>query len=169
MSITFECANCQKTIKAPDEAGGKRGKCPYCGHSVFIPNPAAQEEEEIPLAPLDEEDEQRRKKVTEELLQYEKMFYSGEDASPAIPLEHRDNLTSEDLRHFVVNYCLDMSQSNLERAELHVKKMKPFRQVALAAVDEFLTGKVHEPALDPIGKAMLGGFLRQLKRDLQAG
>lgn len=166
MSITFECGNCQKTIKAPDEAGGKRGKCPYCGNSVFVPSPAVQEEEEILLAPLDEEEEQRRKKVTEELLQYEKTFYSGEDSAPPIPLEHRDNLTSADFHHFVVNYCLDMNHSNLERAEMHVQKMKPFRQLALAAVDEFLTGKVHEPALDPIGKQIVAGFLRALKRDL---
>jgi DNA-directed RNA polymerase subunit RPC12/RpoP len=168
MSITFECGNCRKTVKAPDEAGGKRGKCPYCGHSVFIPNPAALEEDIIPLAPLDEAEEQRRKKVTEELLEYEKMFLSGEDFSPPIPLEHRENLTSEDLHHLVVNYCLDMNNSNLERARMHVEKMKPFKQVALAAVDDFLGGKVHEAVLEPIGKNVLAGFLRQLRRDLQA-
>jgi len=169
MSITFECGNCRKTIKAPDDAGGKRGKCPHCGHGVFIPNPAGQEEDIIPLAPLDEEEEQRRKKMTEELLKYEKMFYEGEDSSPPVPMEHRENLTAEDFHHFVVNYLLDMQHGNLERARMHVEKMKPFRDLAVAAVDDFAAGRAQEPALGPIPKPVLAGFLRQLKRELQGG
>lgn len=168
MSITFDCGNCNKTIKAPDEAGGKRGKCPFCGHGVFIPLPMNEEEGIIPLAPLDEAEEQRRKKMTEELLEYEKMFLSGEDFSPPVPLEHRDNLTSEDFHHFVVNYCLDMNSSNLERAKVHVQKMKPFKNLAIEAVDDFMSGKAHEAVLDPVGKMVLAGFLRQLKRELSA-
>ena len=42
MTINFECGACGRTIEAPDAAGGKRGKCPYCGQSNDIPRPPAE-------------------------------------------------------------------------------------------------------------------------------
>lgn len=38
MSIRTTCQSCGKAVKAPDSAAGKRGKCPFCGHSVRIPS-----------------------------------------------------------------------------------------------------------------------------------
>ena len=35
--ITFACANCQKKLQVPDEAAGKKGKCPSCGGMNTIP------------------------------------------------------------------------------------------------------------------------------------
>ena len=37
MAIKFTCSQCGKTVKAPDAAGGKRGKCPYCGEKMLVP------------------------------------------------------------------------------------------------------------------------------------
>ncbi|MCH7474571.1 MAG: cytochrome C oxidase subunit IV family protein [Gemmatimonadetes bacterium] len=37
MSIELHCPQCEKLIKAPDTAGGRHGKCPYCGRDVYIP------------------------------------------------------------------------------------------------------------------------------------
>ena len=37
MGITFHCEYCGKKIQAPNEAGGKWGKCPACSHKLYVP------------------------------------------------------------------------------------------------------------------------------------
>ena len=62
MSIDFHCPFCNVMIKAPDNTGGKKGKCPKCKQTVYIPQPQA-ELDEFDLAPLDEEEERQRRKM----------------------------------------------------------------------------------------------------------
>jgi hypothetical protein len=35
--IRFYCANCQKALKAPKNAAGRKTKCPGCGQSIQVP------------------------------------------------------------------------------------------------------------------------------------
>ena len=42
MSIELHCPQCEKLIRAPDNAGGKYGKCPYCETKVYIPAPPGE-------------------------------------------------------------------------------------------------------------------------------
>src|SRR3954471_7812157 len=37
MPIKVTCPKCQGVLHAPDDAGGKRGKCPTCGTVLAIP------------------------------------------------------------------------------------------------------------------------------------
>jgi predicted RNA-binding Zn-ribbon protein involved in translation (DUF1610 family) len=37
MSISVDCQNCGKTLKAKDSAAGKTAKCPDCGEMIRIP------------------------------------------------------------------------------------------------------------------------------------
>ncbi|MBX9581090.1 MAG: hypothetical protein K2X87_12345, partial [Gemmataceae bacterium] len=48
MSITFVCAACPKTLKVPDRAAGRRGRCPGCGAVNVVPGPAAAPPEPEP-------------------------------------------------------------------------------------------------------------------------
>jgi len=57
MAITLTCECCKKKINAPDNAGGKWAKCPHCGFKCYIPLPPADGEEELKLAPIDENEE----------------------------------------------------------------------------------------------------------------
>ena len=59
MSISFNCEKCGKKIVAPDEAGGRRGRCPYCQASNYIPSPI-KDDEIYDLAPEDADEEARR-------------------------------------------------------------------------------------------------------------
>jgi len=43
MSIQFDCENCQKKLKVPQSAAGKRGRCNQCGHLNTIPAVASAE------------------------------------------------------------------------------------------------------------------------------
>ncbi len=37
MYFTFDCPECQKQLKVPSEAGGRKARCPYCKHSLVVP------------------------------------------------------------------------------------------------------------------------------------
>ena len=55
MPIKVTCSKCQGVLHAPDDAGGKRGKCPTCGNVLAIPggssNSLIPPEPEPSLAP----------------------------------------------------------------------------------------------------------------------
>ena len=162
MSITFRCEHCGKDVKAPDSAGGKRGKCPHCRQSNYIPAPVS-DDEVLDLAPEDEDYERHRSEEIQALRRRERdLLAENADVESAPPLEQRENLAGEDLHHFVVNYCLDMAASNLERAATHVERLRSFGPVGRQAVEDFRKGKAAEPALKAIPKALIDGFLIQL-------
>jgi len=167
MSIIFHCQHCHKEVKAPDEAGGKRGKCPFCGQSNYIPAPV-KEEEILAIQPLDENEEHRRQEQIEELVKSEEDILAQTGENPKPPLDQREDVTSEDLHHLVVNYCLDMARSSLDSAGEHVKELKRFGYLGRKAVEDFLTGRASEPALDAITKRVREGFLKQLSRELRS-
>lgn len=166
MSITFRCEHCHKNVNAPDSAAGKRGKCPHCGQTSYIPVPH-DEEDVYDLAPLDDQEEQHRQQVERELLERQReLIAESGSGEPAEPLENRADLGPEDLYHVVVNYCLDMSHSNLERAQTHLKEMKKYRYTSRDAVDHFLKGTASEDALDDVPPKLLEGFLKDLRKQL---
>ncbi len=168
MTITFRCEHCGKKVEAPDSVGGKRGKCPYCKQSNYIPSPV-KDDELIGLAPEDEDERQRTQVEMEAIRDQHKNLIAelgSSDASSA-PLERREDLKPEDLYHLVVNYCLDLADSKLEQAEVHLGEMRKFRRTAATAVDDFLNGKAIEPALDRIPTKVLQGFLNQLRSALK--
>ena len=37
MPIEFSCSECGKTLRTPDDSGGKKGRCPDCGSIMLIP------------------------------------------------------------------------------------------------------------------------------------
>lgn len=39
MAIEFDCPYCTSTIRVPDEAAGKAGRCPRCGTRLLVPVP----------------------------------------------------------------------------------------------------------------------------------
>ena len=173
MPIKFECTECHKIVTAPDAAGGKRGKCPFCGRLVNIPLPAPPppppppEEEDpdlIPLAPIDEDEERKLAQERKALYDQEQSLLEAMVPSEdSVPLEQREDLSSEDLHHFVVNYLLDMFDGNLARAGMHADKLRSLGFAGIGAVDDFLEGKADEPALGHIPAPIREGFLRELK------
>ena len=66
MPIVFNCEHCGKQIKAPDSAGGKHGTCPGCKQRCLVPMPQETGDEELKVAPLDESEDERRKRIEEE-------------------------------------------------------------------------------------------------------
>jgi len=161
MTITFRCEHCHKEVDAPDSAAGKRGKCPFCQQTTYIPLPVS-EDEVLDLAPVDEEEERRRQEEIEALRQQERDLIAEIGGEAAVPLEHREDLAPEDLYHFVVNYCLDMASGKLDRARVDATRLGEFGSLGREAVRDFQNQRVTEPALDQIPEPVLRGFLKQL-------
>jgi DNA-directed RNA polymerase subunit RPC12/RpoP len=165
MSITFRCEHCRKDVQAPESAAGKRGKCPYCGHSSYIPAPVS-DDDLLPLAPVDEEEEQRRQQEVRQLFEQERDLIAQTGSKPDVPLDQREDVKPEDLHHFIVNYCLDMSVSKLPQADKQVAELRK-QPLGLQAVQDFLAGKAMEPALKAIPPRLLQAFLLQLRDKLK--
>ena len=167
MTIQFRCEHCGKKVEAPDSAGGKRGRCPSCKQSNYIPG-SVSDDELYDLAPESEADRQRTRKEAEALRRQEEGLLAemGDREAPPVPLEHRQDLTAEDLHHLVVNYCLDLATNKLDRAQTYVAELRKFPRLGFETVDDFLSGKALEPALDAIPAKILQGFLKQLRASL---
>ena len=167
MSILFRCEHCGREAQAPADSAGKRGPCPHCHQTNYIPLPV-EARDVIPLEDLDESEEARRQAELERLRQVERDLLAGETGELPIPLEHRENLSVADLHHLVINHLLDLAAGKIDRAGLHVAKLRKFGSLASEAVADVAAGKVVEPALKAIPAPVLKGFCRQLQIELAA-
>jgi DNA-directed RNA polymerase subunit RPC12/RpoP len=57
--IRFKCIYCGQRIRAPDEQGGKKGKCPTCKHEVHVPYPPKKR----PIVTLDASEREKMAKA----------------------------------------------------------------------------------------------------------
>ena len=120
----------------------------------------------IPLVPLDEEEETRRRETIDRLLDLQHDLIAEMTGELPTPLEHRENLSGADLEHFVVNYCLDLSAGQHERARKNIANLRRFAPVARTAVEDLLSGKSREPALGFIPPKTLQKWLKQLLAEI---
>lgn len=167
MTIKFHCQYCGSLVQAPEESAGKRGKCPHCERSNFIP--AAEGEAPLELAPLDEEEERRRQREVDRLLRAERDLLAEtrrDESTPRLSQREPSEILAEDLHHMVINYCLDMFNGQLARAAEHVRGLADHPAAGRQAVSDFVEGRILEPVLDSIPVRVLQGYLKTLQKDL---
>ena len=46
MSLRFACPHCLRVLTLNDRLAGKRGACPFCGDTVYVPGPGDPSEGE---------------------------------------------------------------------------------------------------------------------------
>ena len=173
MAIEFHCSKCEKLIRAPDTSGGRRGKCPYCKESVYIPTPP-EEHEEIPLAPVDVQEEERDRRLREESARFaaaldreEPAKYdvgapvAGGEGAPALP---RD--LEIDVADVVRDYLAAMVASEMERAEDTVRQLKAHAAQAKKHVQQMMVDELPPADMGDIPVAVYKGFLRTLLKRL---
>lgn len=171
MSIELHCPQCEKLIRAPDNAGGKYGKCPYCETKVYIPAPP-DDEGEIGIAPIDEEEERRERELIRESVRYAAAFDKESDKLPPEGAAPRGGgggtIRPEappgeviDIGDEVEAYVVAMRDSKLDDAERIVRKLKS----AGARACDYVEGLMLDPAPPPLGevpKPLMMGFLKSL-------
>lgn len=163
MSIELHCSQCGKLIRAPDTAGGRHGKCPYCEGRVYIPLPP-DDNEEIGMAPIDEEAERREEQLRHESIEYSSRLAHetsdiGEEGSPpgseAAPGEVIE--LADEVERFVVA----MRDSELDEADRVVTTLKKTGGRARDYVEGLILDEM-PPQVENVPPPVLTGFLKTL-------
>lgn len=185
MSIEFHCEHCNMVVKAPDDAGGRPGKCPHCQGTNYIPSPEAGE---IPLEPLDERFEQHRKQSAAEDFAYQRRIMSdrsmpgeggrggrtgtgrsggarpngGVDRSAGA--EPAEVLSDKQISSLIVSFIGAMAGGSLPKADEISRRLKPNAAKVNGILDDMLSSEnIAGYGLPTLPKPVLNGFVKQLR------
>ncbi len=168
MSIEFHCEHCGKSVRAPDETGGKHGKCPSCHQSVYIPMPSDQVEP-LDISPVDQTEERERARLRKEALQLqrdlleERELPTGLAAQQALPAAGVPLPPKLDLQPLLIEYALAMAAGNLEQAEQFAADIRADMRLAEETIQRLVADELPPEQLSQIPHPVLVGFFRQLK------
>jgi len=166
MSIELHCDHCGQKIRAPAEAGGRWGDCPQCGQKVYIPTPA-EDLEEIPLAPVDEEEERRARRQREADMAFEVELQQGGPAHDGSaggrpPAEPDPSADASNLTGQLVKYVRGMGDGRMAECDGIVAGLVGRRREVEKAIKQ-LTAQTPLPgALAAMPPAVVKGYLKQL-------
>jgi phage FluMu protein Com len=169
MAIEFHCEHCGKLIRAGDEEAGRRGKCPHCQISVYIPTPSS-ELEPLQLAPLDDRDEQQERQLEEESRKLAQRILQEKDVPPesyvsaaprAEPVGDA-RLTAANMENLVIEYVLCMSNGKLTEAEELAFEIRTVPHAAEQVIQRLTADQMPPPQLAKIPRPVFVRFLRQL-------
>ncbi|MBN2561460.1 MAG: hypothetical protein JXQ75_11080 [Phycisphaerae bacterium] len=198
MTIEFHCEHCGEAVTAPKDKAGRRGKCPHCGQKVYIPVSAEEDSGELPLAPLDPEEERRRLRGIQEAadLQYRLLHEQalpGEmgprrggprrDSGPGIPgkpaqakglprippKEGPPRISPREVNRMVVQYVEAMAGGRLDEARKLTTGLGRQQSDVLAVLDDMVTKDLSGYGLPVLPRPVLLGFLKQLRTEVQRG
>lgn len=174
MTIVFHCEHCGKKVSAPDEAGGRQGKCPSCSQRVFIPMPKEQIEE-IPLLEVDPDEERRRKALKQEEIRLLNRLQEHQDLPPD-PAGGKTRPTNADndtylppvpppavnTSDLVRQYMVHMAKGELEASEALSQKIVSGGPRALKTVEDMAMQDFLHPQLANIPPTVIAGFFKKL-------
>ena len=163
MAITFHCEHCGKKIEAADSAGGKWGKCPACHNKLYVPRQDLGEE--LKLAPIDETDLEREKrlmaetyKLTQDILQ-EREVPDG-PPEPAGPVYE---MSEKELTKNIILYLRQMAIGDLDEADRTAALIAPSEAQAMEIIDRIALSEIPEPELADIPQQVLASLIRTLR------
>jgi hypothetical protein len=164
MAITFHCEHCGKKIEAPDNTGGKWGKCPACHKKVYVPD--SEVGEELKLAPIDTNDLEEQRRLMAETRRIEQEILSEEEevledsAERAVPVY---DVSDNELTKNIIIYLRLMADGDLEQAERTAGSIIHFGKRALKILDGISISEIPEPELADIPPQILSGLVRTLR------
>ena len=163
MAITFHCEHCNKKIEAPETTGGKWGKCPACHNKVYVPN--MDMDEEIKLAPIDETEAEKQKrlmaephKLTLDILQERDVPENVPEQGISTPL-----LSNKDLATRIIICLRQMADGQLAEADGIAESITPCGREAIKILDRIGLSDMPEPELTDIPPQILSGLIRTLR------
>ncbi len=163
MTIVFHCEHCGKKIEAQDSAGGKWGKCPSCHNKLYVPRTGL--DDDLKLAPIDESEEQRKKrlmeethKLTQDILQ-EREIPNG-PVKTAGPISE---MGEKELTKNIVLYLRQMADGELDQAQKIADSIAPHGRKAIEILDRIAVSEIPEPELADVPQQVLSGLIRNLR------
>ncbi|MCG8405078.1 MAG: hypothetical protein MI923_07780 [Phycisphaerales bacterium] len=171
MSIEFHCEHCNKPIKALESTAGRNGKCPHCKGLNYIPLPK-DEVGELPLAPIDEEFERRRKRAASEDAAIQRNLLHDRSAPGETGRQRSRNLdvaatgtvlSRKQVTSLIVSFIEAMSQGNLNKANQLSGQLSSQQSMVRKILDEMMTEDLTGYGLPTLPRPVLIGFLKQLR------
>ncbi len=165
MPIKFHCGHCGKKIEAPDNAGGKWGKCPACHNRIYVPQPDI-EDDDLKLSPLDESELQKQKQLMRETFQLTQDIMQERntpEAGPGPATGPVPDINEEKLTEHVIRYLRQMADGDLDEAQRTADLIVPHRRRVTAILDGLIKGKEPDPELQDIPRQVLSGLIRNLR------
>ncbi len=163
MAISFSCESCKKKIKAPDNTGGKWGKCPFCNHKCYIPLPTAEGQEELKLAPIDESEEtqyghmmRETHDITMNILHQKEAPEKAEGPSP--------RTSEKELTKNIIKYLRQMADGQLDAAQATAEKIVRYRDQAIEILDAIAVSEIPEPELQDVPQQVIAGFIKNIRQ-----
>ena len=163
MAIVFHCEHCGKEIKAADSAGGKWGKCPSCHNKLYVPSLGS--DEELKLAPVDESDEEKQKRLMNETYELTQEILL-ERETPNGPPGTAKPVTEANVKELTKNiilYLRQMADGDLDDAQKTADLIAPYGQYAVKILDRIALSEMPEPELVDIPQQVLSGLIRNLR------
>jgi hypothetical protein len=175
MAITFHCDYCGKKIEANENAAGKWGKCPSCHNKIYVPN--LNVEDDLKLAPVDEEAEKRKRQLMDETFMLEQEILSeritpaetNSDKTPPAPdtAARVEDVVDEDaLYETIVKYLRQMADGELDDAAITFKSIESAPEVSLKLIDRIALADIPEAELSDIPPQVLAGLIRTLRSQI---
>ncbi len=182
MAIEFHCNYCGKMVRAPEEAGGKKGKCPSCEHVLYVPMPDDQVEE-LDLAPIDEDEERRKRRMEEQALQAERALLhdreppSGDAAQGPVneaplpptppPLaESEAPASAEDIEFLITDWVRSMADGDLGDADRTMLQLRKNKEMARQKVDQIAMADPPSSSLQDVPRPVLNRYFKMLRQQL---
>jgi phage FluMu protein Com len=185
MPIELHCNHCGKLVRAPDDAGGKHGKCPSCHQTVYIPTPPDQLDA-LALEPVDTEFERTKKRLAREAAEMaarvlrdreglgpekpgdraervaaaERAAASSAAAAAAAP---RPTATASQVNEWIIRYAVSVAQGDLAQAERLETEIRANMKLAEDAIQRMLVDELPPVALAKIPRPVLVGIFKKLR------
>jgi len=166
MAIVFHCEHCGKKIEAADNAGGRWGKCPSCHNKVYVPGTAVGEE--LKLAPKDETDIEREKrlmaetqKLTQDILKEREVPEGPPPTAGAVY-----DMGDKELKENIIAYIREVVYGELEEAERIAALIEPSGDRATAIIDRIALSEIPDKELADIPPQVLAGTIRTLREKI---
>jgi DNA-directed RNA polymerase subunit RPC12/RpoP len=162
MAITFHCSRCGKKVEAQDSAAGKWAKCPACRNKIYVPDLSG--DEELKLAPIDESDEERKRRLLEETHQLTQDILQEREIPDAPGLgAYAPEINDKELTKRIITYLRLMADGELDEAQKTADLVAPYRRQATKILDQIAVSQIPEPELADVPPHVLSGLIRNLR------
>jgi len=163
MAITFHCKYCNREIRAADNAGGRWGKCPSCHNKIYVPDLTPGEE--LKLAPVDETDEERERRLMAETYRLTQDILQERDIPEDIDASNDtvSEINEKELTKSIILYLRQMADGELDDADQTALSIAPHREKAITILDRIALSEIPEPELADLAPQVLAGLIRTLR------
>lgn len=170
MTISLHCESCKKKIKAPDEAGGKWGKCPFCAHRCYIPLPKSDDEPELKLAPIDKAAESRVTDLMRQTYEISQRILHERDALDDEPGEdpNSQKAIENDVIKKSILYLRQMVDGDLQQADKTFEQLRRHKRSSLRILSSMARAERPEPELADVADGVLQGLIRDASSKLSS-